>query len=203
MFLKTAFQVSSFTKLAARWNILRRPVIEYIIGIGGSIAIGDCITFEEVSCCPVPPHYIKASVSQVQDFKLHYNGELLYVVNLFVFRDSDPAGVTYLGLSILPNDMYVFQTNILYAVPVGRILTTSLLVHHTRYTDAHYGYFRVYSVQYKTDVGTGIVELVPVNSLKASSQEIHRGTYPEYQSYPECVHHKCAQINLVVLLMLC
>jgi hypothetical protein len=93
-------------------------VIEYIIGIGDSIAIGDCITFEEVSCCPVPPHYTKASVGEVQDFKLHHNGELLCVVNLLVFRDSAPARVTYPGLSILPNEISVVQTNIMYDVPV-------------------------------------------------------------------------------------
>jgi hypothetical protein len=159
MRLETAFQVSSFMKLAARWNILRCPVIEYIIEIGGSIAIGDCITFEEVSCCPVPPHYIKASVAQVQDFKLQDNGEFLCVVNLLVFRDSAPAGVTYPGLSILHNKVAVVQTNMMYDVPVGRILTTSLLVHNTRYTDAHYGYFKVYSVQHRIYVGTGMVEV--------------------------------------------
>jgi hypothetical protein len=103
MYPKTAFQVSSFTKLALRWKVLRHPVIEYIIHIGGSITIGDCITLEEVSCCPVPPHYIKASGGQVQDFKLHDNGELLCVVNLFIFRDSATAGVTYHGLSIKIN----------------------------------------------------------------------------------------------------
>jgi hypothetical protein len=164
MRLETAFQVSSFTKLAARWNVLRRPLVEYIIAIGGSIVIGDCITFEEVSCCPVPPHYIKASIGQVQDFKLHNNGELLCVVNLFVFRDSAPDGVTYPGLSILTNDISVVHTHILYDMPVGRILTTSLLVHHTGYTNAHYGYFKVYSVQHRIDVGTGMVEVVPPKS---------------------------------------
>jgi hypothetical protein len=102
-------------------------VIEYIIDVGGSIAIGDCITFEEVSCCPVPPHYIKESVSQVQDFKLHENGELLCVVNLFVFRDSTPAGVTYHGLLIIPNESDFVQTNIMYDVPVGRIVTTPIV----------------------------------------------------------------------------
>jgi hypothetical protein len=119
-----------------------------------------------------------------QDFKLHHNGSLLRVVNLLVFRDSAPAGVTYAGLSILPNEIAVVQTNILYNMPVGRILTTSLLVHHTRYTDAHYGYFKVYSVQHRIDVGTGMVKAVPVNSHKASSQDIHRATCPDYQSYP-------------------
>jgi hypothetical protein len=28
-------------------------------------------------------------------------------------------------------------------------------------------------------------------------------TYSDYQIYPQCVHHACAQINLVILLMLC
>jgi hypothetical protein len=132
-------------------------VIEDIIGIGGIISIGDCITFEEVSCCPIPPHYIKASLGEVQDFKLHDNGALLCVVNLFIFRDSSPAGGTYTRLSILPNEIAVVQKNILNDVLVGRILNTSILVHHRRYTDAHCGYFKLYSIQHIINVGTGMV----------------------------------------------
>jgi hypothetical protein len=98
MRFETAFQVSSVMKLAARWNVLRRPMIEYIIGIGGTIVIGDYINFEEFSCFPVPPHYINAYVFQLHNLNLHDKGALLCVVNLFFFRDSAPAGVTYPAL---------------------------------------------------------------------------------------------------------
>jgi hypothetical protein len=84
MRIKTAFQVSSFMKLAARWKILHHLIIEYIIGLDGTIAIGDCITFEEMSCCPssdVHYHIIKSSVGQVHYFKLHDNGKMLCAFN--------------------------------------------------------------------------------------------------------------------------
>jgi hypothetical protein len=121
MRLETTFQAPSFAKLATQWNALHRPVIKYSIGIGGSIVIGDCITFKEVICCPIPPYYITASVGQVHDFKLHNNDALLFFcfVNISVFRDSAPDGITYPGLSILPNEVAVVHTNILYNVPVG------------------------------------------------------------------------------------
>jgi hypothetical protein len=87
MRLETAFQVYSFTKLAAQWNVLRRPVIKYIIDIGGSIAIGECITFEEVRCCPVPPHYIKAYIGQLQALLVQYCDHFRRCVGITVLAE--------------------------------------------------------------------------------------------------------------------
>jgi hypothetical protein len=79
----------------------------------------------------------------------------------------------------------------------------SKVEHHSKFTDVHYGYFRVYSVQHRLDVSTGEVSNIPAEEHKTSSQEIHKSTYPDFESYPELMHDVCTKVSGVFMKMLC
>jgi hypothetical protein len=79
----------------------------------------------------------------------------------------------------------------------------SKVEHHSKFTDAHYGYFRVYSVQHRLDVSTGEVSDVHAEEHNTSSQAIHNRTYPDFETYPELMHDVCTKVSGFVMKMLC
>jgi hypothetical protein len=88
-------------------------------------------------------------------------------------------------------------------VPFNTIQSISKVEHHSKFTDAYYSYFRVYSVQHRLDVSTGEVSGGPAEEHKISSQAIHKKTHPDFENYPELMHDVCTKVSGVAMKMLC
>jgi hypothetical protein len=130
-------------------------------------------------------------------------GALCYRVNSYILKEHAPSTINFGGLSIIPLDAVTVQTSMLCLVPFNPIQSVSKVKHHSKFTDAHYGYFRVYSIQHRLDVSTGEVSDFPAEEHKTSSQAIHKKTYPDFESYPEIVHDVCTRVSGVVVKMMC
>jgi hypothetical protein len=146
---------------------------------------------------------IHTSLGQIHEFVEDDTGALCCRVNSCISKDHAPSTINFGGLSIIPSDAMPVQTSMLCVVPFNTVQSVSKVEHHSKFIDAHYGYFRVYSVQYRLDVSTGEVSDIPAEEHKTSSQAIHKRTYPDFESYPEIMHDVCTKVSGVVVKMLC
>jgi hypothetical protein len=130
--------------------------LEYIRRTGGSVSVGDHVWHEELE--PPPEGHdgsplrlgtifkIRTSLGQVLEFVEDDTGALCCRVNSYISKDNAPSTINFGGLSIIPLDAMTVQTSMLCLVPFNPIQSVSKVEHHSKFTDAHYGYFRVYSV---------------------------------------------------------
>jgi hypothetical protein len=146
---------------------------------------------------------IFASLGQVHEFVEDDTGALCCRVNSYISKDHAPSTINFGGLSIIPSDTMTVQTSMLCLVPFNTIQSVSKMEHHSKFIDAHYGYFRAYSVQHRLDVSTGEVSDVPAEEHKTSSQAIHKRTYPDFESCPELMHDVCTNVSGVVIKIMC
>jgi hypothetical protein len=146
---------------------------------------------------------IRTSLGQVHEFVEDDTGALCCRFNSYISKDCAPSTINFGGLSIIPWDAMTVQTSMLCLVPFNTIQSVSKVEHHSKFIDAHYVYFHVYSVQHRLDVSTDEVSDVPEEEHKTSSQAIHKRTYPDFESYPELMHDICTKVYSVVMKMLC
>jgi hypothetical protein len=99
--------------------------------------------------------------------------------------------------------MTELQTSMLCLVTFNTTQSVSKVEHHLKFTDVHYGFFRVYSVQHRLEVSTDEVSDVTAEEHNTSSQAINKRTYPDFESYPELMHDVCTKVSGVVMKILC
>jgi hypothetical protein len=145
---------------------------------------------------------IRTSLGQVHEFAEDNTGALCCRVNSYISKDHDPSTINFGWLSIIPSDAMSVQTSMLCLVPFNTIRSVSKVEHHSKFTNAHYGYFPVYSVQHMLEVSACEVSDVPAEE-KNSSKAIHKKTYPNFESYPELMHDVCTKVSGVLMKMLC